>query len=237
MSLPAELCEGTLSRIADRCALTELPSQELTSTLSGQPAGHLRVLHGTGVSKLVQVTLTVQEIGLDSHMLFAFTPADAAVPHFTLDAVGAGGGYAFHLDLIPRVNLANAPEHVARVYEPLDQYSQVRELPGMTPADLNNRQLACMSPWMLAHRTDERAFRRVGSAVAGYLEHWLELVGSGDASAAADAEALVEHDRAQRAELFSPEVDPVWAQVEMLVGDQARTIREELLTNSLVRGT
>lgn len=203
---------------------------------SGQAAGHVRRLHGGAVAKLVQVTLVVPEIGLDSHMLFAFTDAESAVPHFTLDAVGVGGGYAFHLDLIPRVPLQDAPEYVERAYRPLDEHLGVRELPGLSPAELDERQLACMSPWMFAHRADEGAFRGLGGAVRGYLDHWLELLDKPGTLPTADPATLVEHDRAQRAELFNPEVDPVWHRVEQLLGaEQTRTVREDLLTNSISR--
>ena len=158
-------------------------------------------------------------IGLDSHMLFAFTRPDSAVPHFTVDAVFAGGSYAFHLDLIPRVDLGANLAYLRQVYEPLTEtFMGARGTTGLSPAALGPLQLALMSPWMLAYRADEAAFRAIDPFVDRYLEHWLGLLAGGvttDVSAA----ALAARDAANRAAIFDPTVDPVWQQVSRLIGE------------------
>ena len=84
------------------------------------PVGTVRVFHGDGASPRSSTSASsVPPIGLDSHMVFAFTPADGAVPHFTLDSVHGQGSYAFHLDLIPRADLATHLAYVDWAHTPL----------------------------------------------------------------------------------------------------------------------
>ena len=105
MSLSADLCLGTVEAIADRLELEETVHTPLASAMDGSPVGAHRVLARDGVAALVYVGMTVEAFGLDSHMCFAFTPGGAAqCPHFTVDSVLAGPHYAFHLDLIPRLD-------------------------------------------------------------------------------------------------------------------------------------
>ena len=66
--------------------------------MSPEPVGTVRLFSGGPIHKLVYIGLAVPMIGLDSHMVFAFTAPDSAVPHFTLDSVLAGPHFAFHLD-------------------------------------------------------------------------------------------------------------------------------------------
>ena len=48
------------------------------------------------------------------------SPPGSAVPHFTLDAVAARGIFAFHADLMQRVDLSTHVEYMDAVYAPLD---------------------------------------------------------------------------------------------------------------------
>ncbi len=159
-------------------------------------------------------------IAMDSHMLFCFTPAASPVPHFTLDAVHAGGHYAFHLDLIPKVDLAVNLPYMRDVYLPLTAaHDEVKALPGLTPAHLSPMQLGVMSPWMLAHRATEEAMDSIGMASSKYLAHWATLHQDGLAAHAAALGAQpAQRDLAHRHVLFNREVDPVWAQVDRLLG-------------------
>ena len=84
-----------------------------------------------------------------------------------------------------------------------------------------------MSPWMVVCRATETAFRALDTTVDDYLRHWLSLVDKGVPPV--DTDTAV-RDRVNRANLFSPEVDPVWAQVARLLGDdQTACVRAELL--------
>ncbi|WP_406316042.1 hypothetical protein OHA77_03320 [Streptosporangium sp. NBC_01639] len=231
MSLPAELSDRTLARLTDALSLTVTADTPLTSPMAPQPVGRLRVLRSEPadrVDKVVTVSLVVPTIGLDSHMIFAFTPADSAVPHFTLDSVRSSEYHAMHLDLIPRVELATHLDYLDTTHLPLTPLLEAAwEIDGVSPAAVGPRQRAMMSPWMVVARATEDAFTRLGATVDAYLDHWLALADKG-VTAEGD---LAARDRVNRANLFSPEVDPVWHQVTRLLGaDQAERVRGELLS-------
>ncbi|WP_027343171.1 hypothetical protein [Hamadaea tsunoensis] len=233
MSLPFDLCDQTLRAIVSRHGLTEVetPLADLVSPMSPHPVGHTRIFRGDAVAKLVYVGLVVPPIQLDSHMIFAFTPADSAVPHFTLDSVYGGSYHAFHLDLISRADLATNLEYLDAAYRPLTEtFERTSTLDGLTPAAVGPRQRAVMSPWMLVHRATEEAFGQIRAAVDAYAGHWGDLVEKGlPAPAGTD---LAARDAAVRANIFSRDVDPVWAQVSRLLGDDTTdAIRRELLAD------
>ena len=243
MSLAKELCLGTLDTVVQRTGLVEVTGDggdafhTLTSPMSPDPVGALRVwTGGKGVAKAVYCGLVVDALGLDSHMVFAFTDADSLVPHFTLDSVFGQGSHAFHLDLIPRLELASHLAYVDAVFEPLTPvYEQVQSLEGLSAAAIGPRQRAMMSPWMCANRATEEAFAGIGGAVTSYLEHWLTLLDAGVPQDVLDSAAdtdLEQRDLANRAALFSPEVDQVWNQITRLIGDQAELIRQQLVSNA-----
>lgn len=228
MSLPAELSERTLRQLTTALDLATAEDVALTSPISPEPVGRLRVLHGDPIDKLVTVDLVVPAIDLDSHMIFAFTPPDSAVPHFTLDSVRSAEYHAMHLDLIPRADLAVHLAYLDAAFLPLTPLLEAAwQIEGVSAAAVGPRQRAMMSPWMVVCRATETAFRALGTTVDDYLQHWLTLVDKGVPPVAGD---LAARDRANRANLFSPEVDPVWAQVARLLGDeQAERVRTELL--------
>ena len=224
MSLSADLCIGTVEAIADGLGLEETMNTALASAMDGSPVGAHRVLARNGVAELVYVGMTVEAFGLDSHMCFAFTPSESAVPHFTVDSVLAGPHYAFHLDLIPRVDPGANLAYIDHCYGPLTEiHDETMQIEGLTPAHLSPRQWQLMSAWMLAHRADEDGFRAVFSSVAAYRDQWLDLVDAGvpdEATGGATAEQLAERDARNRAAIFNPEVDPVWARVDQLLGPE-----------------
>jgi hypothetical protein len=177
--------------------------------------------------------MTVQQFGLDSHMIFAFTPPDSAVPHFTLDSVLNAPDFAFHIDLIPRVDLGAHLEYLNAAFQPLtEEYQRANKIEGLTPARLTPRQYAIMSPWMLVSRANESAFSQIESSVNHYLDHWFGLVENGlpqEVLGTLDISALAERDRKNRAAIFNPQVDPVWAQVDRLLGAEMSANLREIL--------
>lgn len=240
MSLPAELCDRTLQRILARhpdLVEQQTPLAALTSPMSPAPVGSVRIFRGGGaVAKVVYVGLVVPMIHLDSHMIFAFTPADSAVPHFTLDSVYGGSYHAFHLDLIPRADLAANLAYLDAAFHPLTPaFETASALPGLTPAAVGPRQRAVMSPWMLVNRATEEAFGAIGQYVDFYADHWSDLVDKGlpgDVQASLAGVDLAARDAAVRGNIFSRDVDPVWAQVSRLLGDDTTdAIRDELVSN------
>ena len=235
MSLSADLCLGTVEAIASRLELEEAVSTPLASVMDGSPVGTHRVLTRDGVAALVYVGMTVEAFGLDSHMCFAFTPSVSPVPHFTVDSVRAGPHYAFHLDLIPRLDPGANLAYIDHCYGPLTEiHDETMQIEGLTPAHLSPRQWQLMSAWMLAHRADEDGFRAVFGAVTAYRDHWLGLVADGipdEAIGEATAEQLTARDARNRAAIFNPEIDPVWARVDQLLGPEvSAAIRTSLKT-------
>ncbi|MFD8098829.1 hypothetical protein ACFV24_04775 [Nocardia fluminea] len=224
---PAALCERTLATITTTLALEVVDDLALTSPMAPDPVGRLRVLRGGPIDKVVAVDLVVDPLGLDSHMLFAFTEPGSAVPHFTLDSVHAEY-YAMHLDLIPRVDLGVHLEYLDAAFLPLTGLlEQAWQIDGVSAAAIGPRQRAMMSPWMVVCRATEEAFTALGDTVDGYLTHWLSLVDKGVPPVRSDTAM---RDRINRAHLFSPEVDPVWAQVTRLLGpEQGERVRGELI--------
>lgn len=234
MSLTWDLASETIEVIAEALELAETYDADLVSALDGSRVGAHRVLDGERAS-LVYVGMTVEAFGLDSHMVFAFSPPHSPVPHFTVDSVLAGPHYAFHLDLIPRVDPGAHLGYLRHCYEPLTEaHDAAARIEGLTPAHLSPLQWQLMSAWMLAHRADEASFAAIGPTVAAYRDHWVGLARDGVPETTLDGIGpveLAERDRRNRAAVFNPEVDPVWAQVDRLLGPKtSASIRESLRT-------
>ena len=241
-----QLSLDKLEQIADRLPLTELhgpdggPFRTLVSPRDGSYCGETRILVGDGVVKKVVYHAVVAEmIGLDSHMIFAFTDPDSAVPHWTFDSVVAGGVHAFHLDLIPRVDLGANLAYMDGVYGALTrQHAEGRALPGLTEPDIGPRQRSVMSQWMLAYRVPEEEYKNIDPYVQAYLDHWFDLVETGvgdDVRGSLDATELPARDSANRGMIFNREVDLVWDMITPLVGlEQSELMRVNLATNDIV---
>ncbi len=244
MSAAKTLSQNTLEKIQQRLALRELqgangnPYMPLVSCTSLTQVGAVHLFHGDPIQKVIYVELSVPPIELDSHMLFAFTRLESSVPHFTLDSVQSGLNFAFHLDLIPRVDLAANLKYIDVVLQPLTAvFEAAKSIDGLEPAHLSPRQHALMSSWMLAYRASEAAFMQIGKLVNVYLEHWLSLVEKGvptEVISGSDPASLVERDRLHRQALFNPEVDPVWTQVERLIGPESSERLRKILINQVL---
>lgn len=241
MSLPFALATRALDMILAQQPLTEVgsPYRELRSPMSPAPVGTMRVWEGSAaISRMVYVGLVVPPINLDSHMVFAFTAPKSGVPHFTLDSVYGGAYHAYHLDLIPRAELSSHLSYMDTAYQPLTTvFEEAAQREGISRAHIGPRQYALMSPWMLVHRADEAAFQGMNPIVDAYVSHWLGLVSSGLPAPVVESLAdtdLAARDGTVRANLFSPSVDPVWAQVSRLLGEPASDeIRDVLIGGPL----
>ena len=238
-SPPAALWQRTLRQIVDRFALAEVPGEDggpCMALFSRAPmyegrVGQVRLFRGEPLFQVVTSTIVVPPIGLDSHMMFAFTPSDSAVPHFTLDSVKAGDHHAFHLDLIPRLDLGAHLAYMDECFTPLSSaFAKGEATAGFSKAQLSPRQCAIMSPWMLAKRATAAAFAAIDGLVDEYLRHWFQLV-EGGVKMAADVSAatLIERDRRNKAIIFNRDVDKVWEQITPLIGADAAERQIELL--------
>ena len=233
MTLAADLANSTLDKLRERLHLSEVETMQLTSPMMPEPVGTVRIFAGEKISKAVYIGMTVPFIKLDSHMIFAFTKTGSAIPHFTLDSVCNDTTYAFHLDLIPRVDLGANLEYIDAVYGDLSNYFETaKKTEGLSEAHLNPRQLAIMSPWMLVNRATEEGFKKIEVFVNSYLNHWFSLVENGiskDITTQFPPEYLTERDRKNREIIFNPDVDKVWAQVDRLVGAEMSAKMREIL--------
>jgi len=243
MSLARTLSIGTLEKIVARFSLREVgaPYMTLSNPAFPQPLGACRIFAGERVHKTVYIGLNFPPAGLDSHMIFAFTAPKSAVPHFTLDSVLAGPHFAFHLDLIPRADLGANLAYLNAAFQPLTaEFDAAKKIEGLTPAHLSPRQYAIMSPWMLAFRATETAFAQVEPHVNNYLEHWCQLVENGVnaelAFGGAESELAV-HDQLNRNAIFNPEVDPVWAQIDRMLGAEVSETLRGVLRNQDVENS
>jgi len=240
-SLPAKLYEGTLQRLIDTLGLQEvrgegggafLPLVSQLPMVQGE-VGSVRVFNGGPLFRVVTCSLTVEPIQLDSHMLFAFTPGASAVPHFTLDSVKAGEHFAFHLDLIPRLDLGAHLTYMDEVFGPLTEaYEAGSAIEGLSKAHLSPRQYAIMSPWMLANRASEEAFAAIESTVQAYQQHWFTLLEKGVSASAIEgisAQALSDRNLRNKRIIFDPDVDPVWERITAMIGAEAVAKQRALL--------
>jgi hypothetical protein len=163
------------------------------------------------------------------------------VPHFTVDSVQAGEHMAFHLDLIPRADMATHLAYMDWAFGGLTEtFSAAASIEGLSPAHIGPRQRAVMSPWMVVNRATPDAFSHVEPLVLTYLKHWLSLLAAGVPEGALSDHtkaSLAARDAANKAIIFDPDVDKVWNQIRGLIGNDAvETIRAQLMTTDAVEG-
>jgi hypothetical protein len=250
LKAPAKaLFDSALNRLAGALALSEVTrdnGEPWLPLISQAPfhhggCGHARLFHGGGLAKVLTCSITAPAIGLDSHMLFAFTPSHSGVPHFTVDSVQAGEHMAFHLDLIPRVDLAVHLAYMDWAFAGLTEtFTAASAIEGLTPAMISPRQRAVMSPWMVVNRATSDAFAQVEPLVLTYLDHWLNLLQKGVPDSVLKDQtpaSLAARDRANKAIIFDPDVDKVWNQIRGLIGNDAvEAIRAELMQTNAAEG-
>jgi hypothetical protein len=235
-----------LEQIKQRSGLTELhgddggPFRRVVSARDGAELGETRILVGDGpVAKVVYHALQVEFIGLDSHMIFAFTPSGSPIPHWTFDSVLNAPIYAFHLDMLPRVDLGSHRLYMDHVYAELnDTFKAGSTHEGVSPAELAPRQRAIMSPWMFAYRVTAEQYPNIEQYVQRYLDRWYDMLENGLPQDVLESIAdtdLAARDTANRNIIFNREVDPVWDMITPLIGDQqSELMRAQLATNEVV---
>jgi hypothetical protein len=232
MSLARQIVERSIDHLVSALGLEEIRHEQgifkvLRSETMPDFNGKLRVFRGTGsVERMVSTSLVMPARDHQTHMLFCFGAADTLLPHFTIDSSDQGQGlFAFHLDLIPRLELGAHLTHMRAVYGPLtDTFLLARSIAGLTPVNITPEQRSVMSPWMLVHGANEAAFARCEQEImTPYREHFVELC----KRLPAGPKPSLDRDRAVRAALFDPSVDPVWGRVDRMLGVD---------TTALIRG-
>ena len=193
----------------------------------------MRLFTGDPLFRVVTCSLVVPAMQLDSHMMFAFAPGTSAIPHFTLDSVEAGEHFAFHLDLIPRLDLGANLAYMNEAFGPLTElFERGSAIEGLSKAHLSPLQNAIMSPWMLANRATKEAFAAIEDSVMAYQTHWFSLVEKGISEAAigdVTPAQLAERNVRNKRIIFDPEVDPVWQRITPMIGQDAVDIQRALL--------
>jgi hypothetical protein len=241
-----KLSLAKLEQIKERLGLTELhgedggPFRRVYMARDNSECGETRILVGDGVvKKVVYHAIKADFIGLDSHMIFAFTDPESPIPHWTFDSVLNHPTYAFHLDMLPRVDLGSHRAYMDYVYGALNEtYDKGKSHPGISEAALGPRQRSIMSQWMLAYRVSEDEYPNMDQYVQAYLDRWYDLVDNGLPQDVVDSIKdvdLAARDAANRGMIFNREVDPVWDLIGPLVGDRgSEMLRAQLETNSIV---
>jgi nucleoside-diphosphate-sugar epimerase len=244
-----ELVRGELDRIIEALGLVEqtgadgdaaLPLQGVGGPLDGRRIGEFRVYTGSGV-RVVYSALSIDEFGMDTHQVYAYTAPDSAVPHLFLDTAispNTDGTFHFGLDLVPRVDLGASLDYSEGVYGPITEArAEALAAPGVMPVpSLGPLQWSIRSPWMAAAIVMPDDLRRLEAVTDVYVDRWITLVRDGlPEAAAADAtgQDLAGRDARNRAAMFSPRTNPVWGLLDRLVGaEQATAMRDLLLQQS-----
>lgn len=241
-------------QIKSRQGMTELHDEQggpfftIKSPRDESYLGETRVLVGDGlVRKVVYhgITATIQPPGapapflLDSHMVFAFTDHASPIPHWTFDSVYSEPFYAFHLDLLPRVDLGSHRAYMDYVFGHLnEEFEAGKSSDGLSEAALSPRQRSIMSQWMLAYRVHADEYPAKDKHVQAYLNWWFQLLDEGLPQEVLDSikdTDVADRDLANRAMIFNREIDPVWNLITPLVGDwTSELLRAQLETNDVV---
>jgi hypothetical protein len=214
-----------------------LPLHGVGGPLDGVRIGEFRVYGRSDGTRVVYSGLSIDDFGMDTHQLYAFTASGSAVPHLFLDTAispNTEGTFHFGLDLVPRVDLGASLDYSESIYAPLtDVRAQTLATPGVMPVpSLGPLQWSIRSPWMVAAIVMPEDLRGLQGAVDVYVERWLSAMQEGLSDAAlADAswQDLPTRDRMNRAAMFSPRTNPVWGLLDRLVGVDAAAAMVALL--------
>ncbi|MDP3506937.1 MAG: hypothetical protein Q8T09_03030 [Candidatus Melainabacteria bacterium] len=188
--------------------------------------------------KVVTIDMAIPALGLNSFMLYAFTGQGSATPHFAVDSVARADTYAIHCDLVPRVDSLHQdfPGYLEEVFAPIKLLKDAcLAIPGVKSYGLSEGANRLLSPHQLCFQAKEVAvFEQIFPIVNKYLERWLDLVDNNSPANSFGANYLETYDRTFRSQMFSPEVDPIWIVVPLLLGRKTgRDLRTMLQTGDM----
>ncbi len=233
-----ELVTGVLDRIVTTLGLIEetgpdggarLPLTALGGPLGGQRIGQFRVFSRSDGIRVVSSSLSIDEFGMDTHQVYAFTPPANPIPHLFVDTAispNTDGTFHFGLDLMSRVDLGASLDYSEAVYVPLTEPRAIAlGLPGVLPVpSLGPLQWSVRSPWMVAAIVQPDGLKELAPVTDAYVDRWLGLVADGlplEARADAGWQDLARRDLLNRTAMFSPRTNPVWGLLDRLVGEPA----------------
>jgi hypothetical protein len=216
--IAAEICH----RVGERVELVQLEQYPFTTSTGGEPAGVMRVFAGGPVARLVDVSLSIPAIGIDSTMTHVFADAATSVPHFTSDVANIPDGVFINVDLMPRVDLVTETKYLDTVYPPLtDTLNRALALEGAKAIQLPPRLKALCSPWILGATAPSAQLPALADAMYAYLERWFALADGVAPAVGLHPDELVVRDGHHRSTLFDPSSDEVWSLLEGLIGGES----------------
>jgi hypothetical protein len=218
MSGIQQLTDRLRDQLVDRFALTEVgaPFEPLVRSADGTSAGVVRVWTGGPGLTVVDSRLVLPEISVDSSMLHAFTASDCGAPHLVSDLAGLPHGVNFHVDLVPRVDLAAHPVYLDTVYPPLtDARAAAYAVDGVRRVDVPLRLLAFSSPWLVGVTVRPEQVEQVAGTYDTYLDRFAALLAEPPTVGDVD---LAARDRVTRRAQFDSASDPVWDFLAGIVG-------------------
>lgn len=241
-----ELVTAMLERVVGGLGLVEetgadgdaaLPLHAVGGPLDGTRIGAVRIFTRPDGLRVVHSVLAIDEFGMDTHQLYAFTPAGSALPHLFLDTAispNTGGTFHFGLDLAPRVDLGASLDYLDAVYTPLTEpRAAALAQPGIMPVpSIGPLQWALRSPWMIAAIAAPADLKSLTAITDEYVDRWLGLVADGLPAEVEQGVAwqdVVRRDQLARQAMFSARTNPVWTLLDRLLGpDTAAALRATL---------
>ncbi|MFN8168648.1 MAG: NAD-dependent epimerase/dehydratase family protein [Candidatus Nanopelagicales bacterium] len=241
-----ELVTAVLERVVRELGVVEqtgadgdaaLPLHAVGGPLDGTRIGAVRIFTREDGLQLVHSVLAIDEFGMDTHQLYAFTPAGSALPHLFLDTAispNTGGTFHFGLDLAPRVDLGASLDYLDAVYTPLTEpRAAALAQPGILPVpSIGPLQWALRSPWMIAAIAAPTDLKALAPITDEYVDRWLGLVRDGLPAEVEQGVAwqdVARRDQLARAAMFSARTNPVWTLLDRLLGpDTAAALRATL---------
>ena len=210
--------------------------------LEGMKVGELRVFSGGPIHKLVYSGMTVEEFGMDTHQIWAYTAPDSALPHFTIDAAispNTEGTFHIGVDLIPRLDLGASLRYLQQAFQPLQEtYTEFQgESENGAATSVGPMQYALRSPYMMAAFASKQGMKDDVKHVQGYLKHWIKLLKEGlnpEAQAEAQWQNPAQRDALNRKAIFNPETNMVWGLLDKLIGEgQGQLVRDTLSSQDI----
>lgn len=177
----------------------------------GRRVGELRVYRGRGrVQKIVTSSFAIGSPAVEGQSVFVLTDPSSPVPHFVLDSLQTGSRVTFHLDLLPKRDLAVSLPYLDRCYVPLSEVRADLDADArFAAAQLSRRLRSLLSPWNVAHTVDVNDLAVAQAFVDRYVTHWASLL-RGDGKEFESAPEIAWRDVQHRQLLFRRGVDPLW---------------------------
>ena len=226
---PEAICTRVVSRVIEQLGRLDIaPDSPHWEALEGPKGnvGELRRYRGRrGVQDVVGAHLAPGVPPLDSHMVVVFTDPESPVPHLVVDSVVFGEQASFHVDLLPKADLAESPHYLAHCFAPLDALKErMEEDERLVAGKVPLAQQALLTPWSATYQVAPANLALAMEYTQAYFDHWSSLVTEPwptQVEAEVSGEGAARRSRALRRRLFSRDVDPVWSMLDRAIGSES----------------